>query len=156
MKIGIGVGSLLVGVLVAVVSDPALSHDATQPDGPYHQTDLPELHAIVETVRKGAGPEQLAIIDQLVMTAGPELQRLSQHAIAAHRRKVELIASLLARAGLGDRRAFEEAQANELKAAGALSKRIDDALANLAKTLTPEQRLQFRQHNQPHKDSTHR
>jgi uncharacterized membrane protein len=147
MKARSGVGSLLVGVFVAALSHPAFSHDATKPDGPYHQTDLPELHAIVETVRESAGPEQLAKIDQLVMTAGPELQRLSQRAIVAHRRKVELMLQ-----DVVDRNAFEEAQANELKAAGALSKRIDDALTSLAKTLTPEQRLQFREHNKPHQD----
>jgi len=138
---------MLTGVFFALVSSSAFSHDATKPDGPYHQTDLPELHAIVETVRQSAGPEQLAKIDQLVKTAGPELQRLSQLAIIAHRRKVEVMLQ-----DVVDRHAFEEAQANELKAAGALSKRIDDALASLAKTLTPEQRLQFRQHNKPHED----
>ena len=142
-----GVGSLLFGVFVAAVSYPSFSHDATNPDAPYHQTDLPELHAIVETVRASAGPEQLAKIDQLVMTAGPELQRLSQRAIVAHRRKVELMLQ-----DVVDRHAFEEAQANELKAAGALSKSIDDALTSLAKTLTPEQRSHFREHIKPHQD----
>ena len=147
MKTRSGMASLLFGVFVAAVSHSVFSHDASKPDGPYHQTDLPELHAIVETVRETAGPEQLAKIDQLVMTAGPELRRLSQRAIDAHRRKVELMLQ-----DVIDRRAFEEAQANELKAAGALSKCIDDALASLAQTLTPEQRLQFREHNKPHQD----
>ena len=147
MKTRSGAVSLLFGVFVAAVSYPSFSHDPTKPDEPYHQTDLPELHAIVETVRESAGPEQLAKIDQLVMTAGPELQRLSQRAIVAHRRKVELMLQ-----DVVDRHAFEEAQANELKAAGALSKHIDDALTSLAKTLTPEQRLQFREHNKPHQD----
>jgi uncharacterized membrane protein len=147
MKTRSGAGSLFFGVFVTAVSYPSFSHDAGNPDAPYHQTDLPELHAIVETVRESAGPEQLAKIDQLVTTASPELQRLSQRAIVAHRRKVELMLQ-----DVVDRHAFEEAQANELKAAGVLSKSIDDALASLAKTLTPEQRSQFREHIKPHQD----
>src|SRR4051812_12528775 len=91
MKTRSDAGSLLLGFFVAAVSFPSFSHEATKPDAPYHQTDLPELHAIVETLRESAGPEQLAKIDQLVMTAGPELQRLSQSAVVAHRRKVELM-----------------------------------------------------------------
>jgi Spy/CpxP family protein refolding chaperone len=147
MKTRSGMGSLLAGILIAAMSHPAFPHDASKPDGPYHQTDLPELHAIVETVRESAGPEQLARIEQLVTAAGPELQRLSQRATMAHHRKVELMLQ-----DVVDRHAFDEAQANELEAADALSKRIDDALVSLAKTLTPEQRLQFREHNKPHKD----
>jgi uncharacterized membrane protein len=146
MKIRSGAGSLLFGVFVAAVSYPSFSHDANA-DAPYHQTDLPELHAIVETIRESAGPEQLAKIDELVITAGPELQRLSQRAIVAHRLKVELMLQ-----DVVDRHAFEEAQANELKAADALSKSIDDALTSLAKTLTPEQRSHFREHIKPHED----
>lgn len=140
-------GSLLCAIFLAAVSYPAFSHDATKSNEPYHQTDLPELHAIVETVRESAGPEQLEKIDQLVMAAGPGLQRLSQRAIVAHRRKVELMLQ-----DVVDRHAFKEAQANELKAADALSKSIDDALATLAKTLTPEQRSHFREHIKPHQD----
>jgi uncharacterized membrane protein len=147
MKTRNGAVSLLFGVFVAALSYPAFAHDATNPDAPYHQTDLPELHAIVETVRESAGPEQLAKIDQLVMTAGPELQRLSQRAIAAHRRKIELMLQ-----DVVDRHAFEVAQANELRAADALAKGIDKALASLAKTLTPEQRSHFREHIRSHQD----
>lgn len=144
MKTGNGACSALLGFFLAVVSYPAFSHDASNPDAPYHQTDLPELHAIVETVRESAGPEQLSKIDQLVKTAGPELQKLSQRAVVAHRRKVELMLQ-----DVVDRHAFQEAQANELKAAGALSKSIDDALTSLAKTLTPEQRARFLEHIKP-------
>lgn len=147
MKTRTGAGSLSLAIFLAAVSYPSFSHDATKPNEPYHQSDLPELHAIVETVRESAGPVQLAKIDQLVMNAGPELQRLSQRAIVAHRRKVELMLQ-----DVVDRHAFEEAQANELKAAAALSKSIDDALTSLAKTLTPEQRSHFREHIKPHQE----
>ena len=145
MKIRRGAGLLLFAIFLATVSCPSFSHDATKPNEPYHQTDLPELHAIVETVRESAGPEQLAKIDQLVMAAGPELQRLSQRAITAHRHKVELMLQ-----DVVDRHAFGEAQARELKASDALSKSIDVALTSLARTLTPEQRSHFREHINPH------
>ena len=147
MRTNSGVSSLLFGVFVAAVSNPSFSHDPTKPNEPYRQTDLQELHAIVETVRQSAGPEQLAKLDQLEASAGPELQRLSQRAIVAHHRKVELLLQ-----DVVDRHAFEEAQANELKAADALSKSIDGALTRLAKILTPEQRSQFREHNNPRQD----
>jgi uncharacterized membrane protein len=140
------VGPFLFGILFAV-SFPSFAHDANNPDEPYRQTDLPELHAIVEAVRESAGPEQLAKIDQLVMTAGPELQRLSQRAIIAHRVKIELMLQEVV-----DRYAFNNAQANELKAAAALSKTIDNALAGLAETLTAEQRSGFLEHIKPHHD----
>jgi uncharacterized membrane protein len=147
MKTRRGAGSLLFGVFVAAASCRSFSHDATKPDAPYRQTDLPELHAIVETVRESAGPEQLAKIDHLVTRVGPELQGLSQRAVIAHRLKVELMLQ-----DVVDRHAFEAAQANEFKAADALSKSIDDALTSLAKTLTPEQRAHFREHIKPHQD----
>ena len=138
-------GALLFGIFVAIASCPSFAHDAANPDAPYHQTDVPELHAIVQTVRESAGPEQMAKIDQLVKAASPELQRLSQRAIVAHRRKVELMLQEVV-----DRHAFSAAQADELKAADALSKSIDDALTSLAKTLTPEQRSHFIEHIKPH------
>lgn len=147
MKTGTGTALLLFAMCAVAVSYPSFSHDASKANEPYHQTDLPELHAIVEILRGSAGPDQLAKIDQLVMSAEPQLQRLSQSAILAHRRKVELMLQ-----DVVDRRAFEEAQANELKAGGALSKSIDEALTDLAKTLTAEQRSDFREHIKPHQD----
>jgi hypothetical protein len=142
-----GVYSVLCGILVVAVSCTSFSHDASKSNEPYHQTDLTELHAIVETVRETAGPEQLAKIDELVKTAAPELQRLSQNAVVAHRLKVEVMLQ-----DAVDRHAFEGAQAKELQAANALSKSIDDALTKLAETLTAEQRSHFREHIKPYQD----
>ncbi len=139
---------LLVGVLalsLAAVSTFASAHDVTHPQETYRQTDLSELHAIVEKVQESAGKEQLAVIAALVAGARPELQRLNQAAMIAHRRKVDLL--LL---DVLDRDALELAQTSEIQAADALSERIDRALASLAETLTPEQRAQFREHVKAH------
>ena len=130
---------------LAVASTFASAHDATQPQETYRQTDLSELHAIVEKVRESAGTEQLEEIAALVAAARPELQRLNQAAISAHRRKVDLL--LL---DVLDRDALEQEKSSEMQAADALSERIDQALSSLAETLTPEQRAQFREHVKTH------
>jgi len=136
-------GALLLAL--ATASTPAFAHDADHPPDFYRATDLEELHGIVETMHQGADPRQSARIDALVAAATPGLRQLSQRAMAAHRRKVDL----LLHDGI-DRTALARAQRDELAAADALSIRIDQALAQLAATLTPAQRARFREHAHAH------
>jgi len=128
-------------LVLATVSAPAFAHDADHPPDFYRATDLEELHGIVDTMHQGADPQQSARIDALVAAAAQELRQLSQRAMAAHRRKVELLLQ-----DRIDRTALAHAQRDELAAADALSTRIDQALAKLAATLTPAQRARFRDH----------
>ncbi len=146
--VGRVVARLLGGTLaLALSAGPNLvsAHDAEHPDDVYRQTDLSELHGIVDTMRESAGAQQRARIDALVATARPELQALNARAMDAHRRKVDLLLQ-----DVIDRSALERAQRNETQSADALSKRIDQALANLAGILTPEQRARFRAHADTH------
>lgn len=135
----LALGLLAAGM--AAFSLPALAHDAANDDGVYRRTDLAELHAIVDHLREGAGQAQRARIDALVAAAAPGLNALNGRAIAAHRRKV---GQMLREAP--DAAALQRAQAEETRAADALSDAIDRALANLAATLTPAQRAQLREH----------
>lgn len=142
-------GALLLALTAA--STPTLAHDADHPDSFYRATDLAELHGIVETMREGAGKQQLARIDALVAASGPELQRLSQRAMAAHLRKVDVLLQ-----DVIDHPTLGRAQRDELAAANALSNRIDQALEKLAETLTPAQRARFREHAHAHTDDSGR
>jgi hypothetical protein len=135
---------LLVGALLlalAAGSPAAFAHDPDHPLDFYRAIDLEELHGIVEAMHEGADPRQSARIDALVAAAAPELRQLSQRAMAAHRRKVDVLPR-----DVIDRPALARAQRDELAASDALSIRIDKALATLAETLTPAQRDKFRAH----------
>lgn len=140
------IGGLIV-LDLALAGTFACAHDASVPETEYHATDVAELHAIVDQLRQGAAPEQAARLHALEAAAHAELERLGREAIAAHHRKVDLLL-----ADAIDRHALAKAQANEQHAAAALATRIDQALVDVAKTLTPAQRAQFRAHNRPHAD----
>ena len=127
----------------------ASGHDAHDGRGmhgdAYTQVNVTHLHAIVEHVMDRASPEQKTKIDVLVAAAKPELQSLDAQAMAAHRQTVELLLQ-----DNVDRAAVEQAQASEIQAADQLAKRINQALADLAELMTPEQRAQLRAHVKAH------
>ena len=127
---------------LTLISTFASAHDASRPELEYHPTGVTELHAIIDQVRQGAAPEQAAKIDAVETAAAPDLEQLGQAAIAAHHHKVGVLLQ-----ESPDRAALKRARADELHAAAALATKIDEVLIDLAKTLTPEQRAQFRAHN---------
>lgn len=127
---------------LVLISTLASAHDASRPEVEYHPTSVTELHAIIDQVRQGAAPEQAKKIDAVEAAAAADLERLGQAAIAAHHHKVGALLR-----DMPDRVALERAQADELHAAAALATKIDQVLVDLAKTLTPAQRAQFRAHN---------
>lgn len=122
------------------------AHDGTGMHGDaYTQVNVTHLHAIVQHVMDRASPEQQTKIDVLVAAAKPELQSLDAQAMAAHRQTVELLLQ-----DNVDRAAVEQAQTSEIQAADQLAKRINQALADLAELMTPEQRAQLRAHVMAH------
>ncbi|MEO6172198.1 MAG: Spy/CpxP family protein refolding chaperone [Arenimonas sp.] len=126
-------------------NEQAEHHGANMHASTYQAIDLAHLHAIAEHVRKNSSPDQLAKIEALTAIARPELETLNQQAMGAHRRTIEL----LLQDDL-DRNVLAQAQLDELQAADALTKRINEALKDLAELLTPEQRAQFRAHFKAH------
>ena len=120
-------------------------HGAGMHGDAYAQINMTHLHAIVHHVMERATPEQKAKIDALAASAKPDLESLDNRATAAHRETVELLLQ-----DRIDRAAVEAAQARELQAAEQLAKRIDQALADLAELMTPEQRAQLRAHVKAH------
>ena len=127
---------------LALIGTLASAHDASRPEVEYHPTTVAELHAIIDQVRQAAAPEQAKAVDAIETGAEADLDRLGQAAIKAHHHKVGVLLR-----DKPDAAAFERAQTGELRAEAALAKRIDQVLVALAKTLTPEQRAQFRAHN---------
>jgi Spy/CpxP family protein refolding chaperone len=120
-------------------------HGAGMHGDTYAQINVTHLHLIVDHVMGRASPEQKAKIDVLVAAAKPELQSLDAQATAAHRETVGLLLQ-----DNVDRAAVEHAQAREIQAADQLAKRIDQALADLAELMTPEQKAQLREHVKAH------
>jgi Spy/CpxP family protein refolding chaperone len=120
-------------------------HGADMHGDAYAQINVTHLHAIVHHIMDRASPEQKAKIDVLVAAAKPELESLDAQAMAAHRETVGLLLQ-----DNVDRAAVEQAQAREMQAADQLAKRIDQALADLAELMTPEQRAQLRAHVKAH------
>jgi hypothetical protein len=127
---------------LVLVSTFASAHDASRPEVEYRPTGVTELRAIIDQVRQGAAPEQAKAIDAIETAAAADLERLGQAAIAAHHHKVGVLLQ-----DVPDAAALKRAQAGELHAAAALATRIDQVLVELARTLTPTQRAQFRAHN---------
>lgn len=125
--------------------DAAAHQGAGMHASTYEPIDLAHLHMIAQHVRQSASPEQLKEIDALAAVARPELEALNKQAMSAHRRKIELLLQ-----DQLDHDALQQAQVNEIQAADALSKRIDQALMDLAVLLTPQQRAQFREHFKAH------
>ena len=126
---------------LAVASVAALAHEAGTQETTYAQVDLEHLHKITYHIMGSAEPKQKAAIENLIKTARPELEALNQRALAAKRRKVELLLQ-----DKMDVLAFERASADEIQAGDELSQRIDEALVDLAKIMTPEQRAKLRDH----------
>ena len=133
---------LIATALVLAFFGTASAHDASKPEVEYHPTGVSELHAVIDQVRQGATPEQTRKVDAVETAAAPELERLGQAAITAHHHKIGVLLQ-----ERPDRAALKRARADELHAADALATKIDEVLIDLAKTLTPEQRAQFRAHN---------
>lgn len=136
-------GALALGL--ATVSVFASAHDPAHPDTTYRAVDLPALHMIAEHLRIDADAGQLAQLDALAVSARPELERLSQQAMAAHRHKVDLLL-----ADVVDRQSLAQAQADEIRAANALATKIDQCLVRLAELMSPQQRERFREHVKAH------
>ncbi|MGH8110109.1 MAG: periplasmic heavy metal sensor [Arenimonas sp.] len=137
--------STLFAASLAVASIAAIAHEAGTKETVYAQVDLKHLHKITYHLMDRAEPAQKAAIENLVKTAKPELEALNQRALTAKQRKVELLLQ-----DNMDIRAFEQASAEEIKAADELSQRIDEALVDLAKIMTPEQRARLRAHVSGH------
>jgi Spy/CpxP family protein refolding chaperone len=111
----------------------------------YAQTDLAHLHVLGHHVLDSATPEQKAKIMALADAVKPELEDLNEQAIDAHREKVELLLQ-----DNIDPVALEQARVKEQQVADELSKKIDEALVDLVKLMTPEQRAQLKAHVKEH------
>ena len=85
-----------------------------------------------------ATPEQKAKLAEIATAAAKDLQPLREQARAARRQAMELLA-----APAIDRGAIERLRAEQMQAADAASKRLTQALADVAEVLTPEQRKQL-------------
>jgi len=130
---------------LAVVSIAGFAHPAGTQETTYVQMGLEDLHKLAYHLIDGAEPSQKAALENLVKTARPELEELSQRALAAKHRKLELL--LLENM---DAKAVGQASADEIRTADELSHRIDEALVDLAKIMTPKQRAQLRDHINGH------
>jgi Spy/CpxP family protein refolding chaperone len=86
-------------------------------------------------VEVDATPEQGAQLAQIAKASARELLPLREQAREARRRAVELLASPSI-----DRAALERLRAEQLQHADAASRRLAQALADVAEVLTPEQR----------------
>jgi len=127
----------------AADSDP---HHGTGMHGiTYSQMDLAHLHVLGHHVLDSASPEQKAKIMALADAVKPELEDLNEQAIDAHREKVELLLQ-----DNIDPVALEQARVKEQQLADELSKKIDEALVDLVKLMTPEQRAQLKAHVKEH------
>ena len=140
------VGLLLTGLLAAGVAGVAGGHPKGHaPRDTYAQIDLAHLHSIFEHLMATATPEQQAAMRAVGGSAHEELQALDQQALAAHRRKIELLLQETI-----DRQAFDRARADEVEAAQRLAERIDAVLVDLAEVMTPQQRAKLRDHRKAH------
>jgi Spy/CpxP family protein refolding chaperone len=137
---------LLTGLLATGLVGVASAHPERQvPSGTYAPMDLPHLHAVYEHLMATVSPEQAASMAAIGKAAHADLQALNQQALAAHRRKVDLLLQ-----DRLDRVALDRARADEIEAADRLAQRIDGLLLNLAELMTPEQRAQLRNHVDGH------
>lgn len=137
---------LLAGLLAIGLVGVASGHSKGQtPSDTYAQMDLPHLHAIYEHLLAAAAPEQAASMAAIGKAAHDDLQALNQKALAAHRRKIDLLLQ-----DRVDRVALDRARADEIEAANSLARRIDGLLLNLAELMTPDQRARLREHVSGH------
>jgi len=139
-------GVLLAGLLAAGVVGTAGAHpEGSPPEQTYAPMDVEQLHDIFAHLLATAPPERQAALQALGASAHPELQALNERALAAHRRKVDLLLQ-----DALDRPALDRARAEEIEASNRLAERIDAALVDLAALMTPEQRAQMREHVHGH------
>jgi Spy/CpxP family protein refolding chaperone len=89
-------------------------------------------------VEVDATPEQRAKLTEIATAAAKDLQPLREKVRAARRQGMELLA-----APTIDRGAIEQLRAEQIRAADEASKRMVQALADVAEVLTPEQRKQL-------------
>jgi Spy/CpxP family protein refolding chaperone len=89
-------------------------------------------------VEVDATPEQKAKLTEIATAAAKELQPLREKAREARKHAMELLA-----APAVDRGAIERLRTEQMQAADAASKRLTQALADVAEVLTPEQRKQL-------------
>ncbi len=143
----LAVGLAAVSVIGYAAGDSGIDrhHGAALHGDSYSQINVTHLHAIVQHLSERATPEQKARIEALVAAAKPELVSLDRQAVDAHREMVDaLLQDKL------DPAAVAQAQAREIAANDLLATRIDQALADLAEVMTPEQRAQLRAHVRAH------
>jgi Spy/CpxP family protein refolding chaperone len=101
-------------------------------------------------VEVDATPEQRAKLTEIATAAAKDLQPLREKVRAARRRGMELLA-----APTIDRGAIEPLRAEQIQAADAASKRLTQALADVAEVLTPEQRKQLAERMQKRHERHH-
>ena len=89
-------------------------------------------------VEVDATPEQKAKLTEIATAAAKELQPLREKAREARKQAMALLA-----APAVDREALERLRSEQMQAADAASKRLTQALADVAEVLTPEQRKQL-------------
>ena len=133
---------LLAGLFATSLAGVASGHPEGQaPSNAYSQMDLPHLHAVYEHLLVTATPEQAESMAAIGKAAHEDLQAFDQQALAAHRRKIDLLLQ-----DRVDRDALDRARAEEIEASDRLAQRIDDVLLNLAELLTSDQRARLREH----------
>ncbi len=88
----------------------------------------------------GATPEQKTRVAAIAKQTATELAPLRASHRAARRQAVELLA-----APTIDRAAIERLRAEQMGSADAASRRLTQALADIAEVLTPEQRVQLKE-----------
>lgn len=111
----------------------------------YAPVDLAHLHTLGHHVLDSASPEQKTKIMALADAVKPELEELNEQAIDAHREKIELLLQ-----DNIDPVALEQARVKEQQVADELSRKIDAALVDLVKLMTPEQRAKLKAHVKEH------
>jgi Spy/CpxP family protein refolding chaperone len=101
-------------------------------------------------VEVDATPEQKAKLTEIATSAAKDLQPLRQKAREARKQAMELLA-----APAVDRGAIERLRSEQMQAADAASKRLTQALADVAEVLTPEQRKQLAERMQKRRGWRH-
>jgi periplasmic protein CpxP/Spy len=146
--------NLVVIALVAVLFGVAAGHFATfhmmhgwhhgRHHGFGHHMTTTDVQSHVERMvehigrRVGATADQQTKLDAIAKAAATDLQPLHQKFFDAHKRALELL-----RQPTIDRAAIEALRAEQIANADAASKRLVQALADMAEVLTPQQRTQL-------------
>jgi Spy/CpxP family protein refolding chaperone len=101
-------------------------------------------------VEVDATAEQKAKLTEIATAAAKDLQPLREKVREARKQAMELLA-----APAVDRNAIERLRSEQMQAADAASKRLTQALADVAEVLTPEQRKQLAERMQKRRGSRH-